>query len=140
MSCSFDSDRPRRLVGSATASATSAEPLPFVPALRLLAAARPPRFATARPPEPPRTLPLFAIMPFPTSHSRYPCAYRSHVSWSLADRCPDSLHTGVLPLVTKMLCRSALPATIGRSLAPADLAAGVADPVQHQFSQDVAAT
>src|SRR3954471_12773750 len=72
MSCSFDSDRPRRLVGSATASATSAEPLPLVPALRLLdAAARPPRFATARPPEPRRTLPLFAIMPFPTSHSPY---------------------------------------------------------------------
>src|SRR4051812_47554980 len=51
-----------------------------------------------------------------------------------------SLHTRVLPLVTKMLCRSALPATIGRSLAPADLAAGVADPVQYQLSQDVAAT
>src|SRR3954453_19473502 len=83
MSCSFDSDRPRRLLGSATASATSAEPLPLVPALRLLdAAARPPRFATARPPEPPRTLPLFAIMPFPTSHSPYRCAYRSYDSRS----------------------------------------------------------
>src|SRR5215217_596822 len=80
MSCSFDSDRPRRLVGSATASATPAEPFPLGPALRLLdAAARPPRFATARPPEPLRALPLLAIMPFPTSHSPYRCTYQSHV-------------------------------------------------------------
>src|SRR5687768_14147363 len=62
MSCSFDSDRPRRLAGEATASATPAEPFPLASALRFrVADARPPRFATARPPEPLRALPLFAI-------------------------------------------------------------------------------
>ena len=40
----------------------------------------------------------------------------------------------------KLLRRTALPATLGRGLAPADLAADVADPVQHELTQDVAAT
>jgi len=42
-----------------------------VSALAGAAEARPPRFAPARPPEPPDTLPLLAIMPFPTSNSPY---------------------------------------------------------------------